>query len=61
MFSAAGNTAILDAFGAPLEVGAGIGVRIGDTTLSVIPTLGFSDASPRYAVNMAFGGEVFRR
>ena len=61
LFSAAGNTAILDAFGPPVEVGAGVGVRLGGATLTVIPTVGLSDASPRYAVNVAIGAEIFRR
>ena len=61
LFSAAGNTAILDAFGSPVEVGAGVGVRLGGATVTVIPTVGLSDASPRYAVNVAIGAEIFRR
>ena len=58
---AAGNTAILAEFGAPVEIGAGIGIRAGKTTISVIPTVGLSDASPRYALNVGLGAEVFRR
>lgn len=59
--TAAGNTAILAEFGAPIEIGAGIGIRAGRATVSVIPTVGLSDASPRYAVNVGLSAEVFRR
>ena len=59
--TAAGNTAILAEFGAPIEIGAGVGIRAGRTTVTVVPTVGLSDASPRYAVNVGLGAEVFRR
>ena len=61
LFSASGNTALLAEFAAPIEVGAGVGIRTGRTMLSVIPTLGLSDASPRYAVNVGFSADVFRK
>lgn len=61
LFSAYGNTTLLAEFAAPMEVGAGIGVRAGHTTLSIVPTVGLSDASPRYAVNVGLSAEVFRR
>ena len=59
--TAAGNTAILEDFGAPIEIGAGVGIRAGTATVSIIPTVGLSNASPRYAVNVGLGMEVFRR
>ncbi len=59
--TAAGNTAILPEFGAPIEIGAGVGIRAGSATITIIPTVGLSDASPRYAVNVGLGAEVFRR
>jgi hypothetical protein len=58
---AAGNTAILAEFGAPIEIGAGVGIRAGSATISLIPTVGLSDASPRYALNVGLSAEVFRR
>lgn len=61
LFSASGNTALLAEFAAPIEVGAGIGIQAGRTTLSVVPTVGLSDASPRYAINIGLSTDVFRR
>ena len=61
LFSASGNTALLAEFAAPIEVGAGVGIRFRRTTLSIMPTLGVSDASPRYAVNVSLAAEVFGR
>ena len=61
LFSASGNTALLAEFAAPIEVGAGVGIRIRRTTLTIMPALGVSDASPRYAVNISLAAEVFRR
>lgn len=61
LFSAYGNTALLAEFGAPVEVGAGVGIRAGRTTISIIPTIGLSDASPRYAINAGLSAGVFQR
>lgn len=60
--TASGNTALLREFRAPIEVGAGIGVRVGDRlTASIIPTIGLSDASPKYAITVGLSSDVFRR
>lgn len=59
--TASGNTAILAEFGAPVEVGAGVGIRAGGATVTIVPTVGLSDASPRYAVNVGLGAEIFHR
>ena len=59
--SASGNTAILRGFSSPAEVGGGVGVRLGSTTLSILPTFGLSAASPSYAVNVSLSTQVFRR
>lgn len=59
--SASGNSAILEGFGAPAEVGAGVGVRLGKTTLSILPAFGLSAASPSYAVNVSLSTQVFSR
>ncbi|MBI4477677.1 MAG: hypothetical protein HY654_10915 [Acidobacteria bacterium] len=61
LFSAYGNTALLAEFAAPVEVGAGVGIRAGRTTLSIIPTIGLSDASPRYAINVGVGADLLKR
>ncbi len=59
--SASGNGAILPGFSAPAEVGGGVGVRLGKTTLSILPTFGLSAASPSYAVNVSLSTQVFSR
>lgn len=59
--SASGNSAILPGFSAPAEVGGGVGVRLGGTTLSILPTFGLTSASPSYAVNVSLSTQVFRR
>lgn len=59
--SASGNSAILPGFSAPAEIGGGVGVRLGSTTLSILPTFGLSEASPSYAVNISLGTQLFRR
>ncbi len=59
--SASGNSAILPGFSAPAEIGGGIGVRLGNATLSILPTFGLSEASPSYAVNISLGTQLFRR
>ncbi|MBI2833004.1 MAG: transporter [Acidobacteria bacterium] len=61
LLSAYGNTALLAEFAAPIEAGAGVSIRAGRTTLTIVPTVGLSDASPRYAVNVGLSTDVFRR
>ena len=60
--SAYGNSAILPGFSAPIEMGAGLGVRVGDRlTVSVLPTFGLTKASPRYGVALGMSTEMFRQ
>lgn len=59
--SAYGNSAILRRFSAPVEMGAGLGVRLGDRlTLRVLPTVGLTQASPRYGVTLGVSTDLFR-
>lgn len=60
--SASGNTAILREFGAPLEVGVGLGVRAGDRlALTILPTVGLTEASPRVALTVGVSRRLFER
>lgn len=60
--SAYGNTAILREFAAPIELGAGIGLRLGErVSVTVLPTAGITDASPRYSLTVGLSTEMFRR
>lgn len=61
LFSAYGNTALLAEFGAPIEIGAGVGINIGRATVSILPSVGLSEASPRYAVNVGLSADILRR
>lgn len=57
-----GNTAILPDFGAPAEVAAGFGFRIAEyLNLTLLPSVGFSQASPSYAVTVGLSTRVWRR
>ncbi len=59
---ASGNTALLREFKAPVEVGAGVGVRVGNRlNASVVPTFGLSDASPRYGITVGLSSDIVRR
>lgn len=60
--SAFGNTAILPQFGAPAEVGAGVGWQIADhLNLTVMPSAGLSRASPSYGVTLGLSSRMWRR
>lgn len=60
--SAAGNTAILREFGAPAEVGAGLGLRAGDRLfLTILPSVGLTEASPRIALTFGLSQRVLGR
>jgi len=60
--SAAGNTAVLREFGAPVELGAGLGFRLGErAVLSVLPGVGLTDASPRYVLSIGIRSDLLRR
>lgn len=60
--SAAGNTAILREFGAPVEVGAGVGIRAGERLIfTILPSVGLTDASPRMALTFGLSQRVLER
>ncbi len=60
--SAYGNTAILPEFGAPAEIGAGVGVRVAEhLNLTVLPSVGVSRASPSYGITVGLSTRVWRR
>lgn len=60
--SAAGNTAILREFGAPVEVGAGVGIRAGERLIfTILPSVGLTDASPRIALTFGLSQRVLER
>ncbi|MEW5982556.1 MAG: transporter [Acidobacteriota bacterium] len=62
LMSAAGSTAIVPEFGAPVEVGAGIGIALGGRlNLTVVPSVGLTDASPRAALTIGFSTDLTRR
>lgn len=60
--SAAGSTSVVAAFGSPAEVGFGVGVTLGDRlALTILPSIGLSDASPKYAVTVGISSDLLRR
>ena len=60
--SAYGNSAILREFSAPIEISAGLGVRLAERlTVSVLPLVGLTEASPRYGVTLGLSTDMFRR
>jgi hypothetical protein len=60
--SAAGNSARISQFGAPIEIGAGLGIRPSPrVNVTVLPTVGLSNASPKYAPTFGFSGELMPR
>jgi len=60
--SANGSSAVVQAFGSPAEIGAGIGVRLGERmALTVLPSVGLSHASPKYALTVGVSSDLLRR
>lgn len=60
--SAIGNTALLAEFDAPVEVGIGVSVRVGDRLLvSVLPSTGLTDASPRFGLTIGLSRLLLER
>lgn len=60
--SGSGSTAIVPAFGAPAEIGAGVGVKAGDRLIvTILPTFGLSNASPKYALTIGISTDLLRR
>jgi hypothetical protein len=60
--SAFGNTAVLAGYDSPMEIGAGIGLRLADhVNLTAIPSVGLSHASPKYGVMVGLSTDLWRR
>lgn len=60
--SAAGAGAVVPAFGRPVEIGAGLGATLADhLNLTILPTFGLSNASPRYALTVGISTDLLRR
>lgn len=60
--SLAGNSSVLPEYSAPIEAAFGVGMRVGERlTLSVLPSVGFSNSSPSFAVTAGFSTDVWRR
>jgi len=60
--SAAGSGAVVPAFGTPAEIGAGLGVTLTDRlNVTVLPTFGLSNASPKYALTVGISSDILRR
>lgn len=57
-----GNGAIFRELGRPLEAGVGLGLRLGErAALSVIPTVGLTEASPNFAVTINLSRDLSQR
>ena len=60
--SAAGSTSVVQAFGSPAELGAGVGVKLSQRlVLTVLPSVGLSHASPKYALTVGLSSDMLRR
>jgi len=60
--SASGNSAIVQEFGAPVEVGAGLGFRLAQHfVVTALPSVGLSAASPKYAVTIGLSTTLVQR
>lgn len=62
LVSAYGNTATIPEFGAPAEVSAGLGYKLSDrASLTVMPLVGLTNASPRYGITFGMTNDMMRR
>ena len=60
--SASGAGAVVPGFERPAEIGAGLGVEVTDHLIvTVLPTLGLSNASAKYAVAVGISSDLLRR
>ena len=60
--SAAGSSSVIPAFGSPVEIAAGVGVKVTNRLiLTILPGVGLSSASPKYAVTIGISSDVLRR
>lgn len=59
--SAYGNTSLLRGYGAPAEIGAGLGFRLSEKLIvTAVPSAGVSKASPNYAVTLGLTTDIRR-
>lgn len=57
--SAVGNTTVVSGYSAPVEVGAGLGVRATPhVSITALPSVGLSNASPNYAFTIGLTTDV---
>jgi hypothetical protein len=60
--SAYGNTATVPEFGASAEIGAGLGIKLSDrASLTVMPLVGVTNASPKYGITIGITNDMTRR
>jgi hypothetical protein len=60
--SAAGSSAVVPAFGSPVEIGASLGVRLADrVNLTILPSRGLSNASAKYGLTVGISSDLLRR
>jgi hypothetical protein len=62
LVSAYGNTATVPEFGAPAEISAGLGIKVSDrASLTVMPLVGVTNASPKYGITVGITTDMTRR
>lgn len=62
LVSANGSSAIVPEFGASLEIGAGVGVPLRQgLNLTIVPSVGLTNASPRAALAVGLSTDLLRR
>ena len=60
--AAYGNSATVSEFGAPVELSAGLGLKINDrASLTVLPFVGLTQASPKYGLTVGISSDMMRR
>ena len=60
--AAYGNSAIVSEFGAPAELSAGVGFTISErASLTVLPFVGLTQASPKYGLTIGISSDMTRR
>ncbi len=60
--AAYGNSAIVSEFGAPAELSAGVGFKIGEgASLTVLPFVGLTQASAKYGLTIGISSDMIRR
>jgi hypothetical protein len=60
--AAYGNSATVSEFGAPAELSAGIGLKISErASLTVLPFVGLTQASPKFGLTIGISSDMMRR